>query len=232
MITLYYAPDNASLIIRIILEELGLAYKTVLVDRSTKAHTQTPYLKLNPNGLIPVCVINDEPIFETAAIALLLADAHSKMTVESNKPQRSPFLAWLFFLSNSLHTDLRQRFYPQKYVGSQPQALKAFRDVTLQRLLTRLSILETQYAKTDHDYLFGQQPTIIDVYLAVCLRWAQLYPADDTGQIKLQNYPSIKEMLLQLETREFVKSACEKEGITGAIFSKPAYSDPPEGVAL
>ena len=34
---LHYAPDNASLCIRLALEELGLPYETVLVDRATQA---------------------------------------------------------------------------------------------------------------------------------------------------------------------------------------------------
>ena len=202
------------------------------MDRSTNAQRQAPYLKINPNGLIPVCIINGEPVFETAAIALSLADAQSQMTVAFDEAQRPTFLTWLFFLSNSLHTDLRQRFYAKQYVGNQPQAREIFRDITLRRLFARLDILEAQYAKTNHDYLFGQQPTIVDVYLAVCMRWAQLYPVDDVGHIKLQNYPSISDMLCQLESRRLVKSACAKEGIGGAIFSKPSYCEPPEGVAL
>jgi len=48
MISLHYAPDNASLIVRIVLEELALPYETVLVDRSASAQSSDAYLKLNP----------------------------------------------------------------------------------------------------------------------------------------------------------------------------------------
>ena len=232
MIALYYAPDNASLIVRILLEEIGLPYKAILVDRSTKAQNQDDYLKLNPDGLIPVCIINNQPVFETAAIVLSLADTHNKMHISIDDAQRPQFLKWLFFLSNSLHSDLRQRFYPRKYVGAESQALESFGDMTLKRLITRLDILETQYANTSSDYLFGADATIVDIYLAVCMRWSQLYPVGDPGLIEARRYPSIHTMLCKIQSRKAVIAACAKEGISGEFFSKPSYSEPSEGVAL
>ncbi len=48
MYRLHYAPpDNASLIVRLALEELGQPYQTVLVDRSVTAQASTAYLKIN-----------------------------------------------------------------------------------------------------------------------------------------------------------------------------------------
>ncbi len=232
MISLYYAPDNASLVIRILLEELEVAYEAILVDRSVQAQRSDEYLKLNPNGQIPVCVINDEPVFETAAIALSLAESHNQFQVPGESAQRPQFLKWLFFLSNSLHADLRQLFYLEKYVGSAPAALEAARSITLARLKERFSVFEAQYAKVDTDYLFLAEPTILDIYLAVCIRWAQLYPVNKDNQIAASDYPAIHAMLLTLERRKAVVISCAKEGITGAFFSDPAYADPPQGVAL
>ncbi|MCB1329029.1 MAG: glutathione S-transferase N-terminal domain-containing protein, partial [Maritimibacter sp.] len=74
MLCLHYAPDNASLIIRIALEELGLPYETRLVDRQAEAQKSPAYLALNPQGLIPVLETPEGPIFETAAILLWLGE--------------------------------------------------------------------------------------------------------------------------------------------------------------
>ncbi len=232
MISLYYAPDNASLIVRILLEEAGLPYEAILVDRRAQGQNSAEYLRLNPNGLIPVCIINNEPVFETAAIVLSLADTHNTFNVSIDDPQRPQFLKWLFFLSNSLHSDLRQRFYPEKYVGSGADALEAFNKLTLERLQQRIGIMEAAYGKSESHYLMGSDPTLIDIYLAVCLRWAQLYPGDHKGEIDSAEYPAIHKMLLLLEGRAAMVRACEKEGIAGTFFSSPDYADPPEGVAL
>ena len=67
---LHYAPDNASLIIRIFLEEIEAKYTCNLIDRKQNNQKDPNYLALNPNGLIPVLETNDGPIFETAAILL------------------------------------------------------------------------------------------------------------------------------------------------------------------
>lgn len=232
MISLYYAPDNASLIIRIILEELDLPYQAILVDRSTHAQNSAKYLELNPNGLIPVCIINEQPVFETAAIALSLADSHQRLHIAIDDERRPQFLKWLFYLSNSLHSDLRQRFYPKQYVGSDETLLSCFNDITLQRLSKRIDIMEAQYSAIDTLYLFGDKPCIVDIYLAVCMRWMQLYPAAFKGQITMLGYPAINAMAKDLQQRQAVTSACAKEGITGSFFTSPNYSKPPEGTAI
>jgi len=73
---LHYAPDNASMIFRLALEHLGVAYQTALVDRAAGGQNAAAYLALNPNGLIPVLETPQGPIFETGAILLWLGDTH------------------------------------------------------------------------------------------------------------------------------------------------------------
>lgn len=231
-ITLYYAPDNASLIVRMLLEELELVYKTELVDRSAKEQQSERYLHLNPEGLIPVCIINGDPVFETAAILLSLADSSQAFTVSLKHRKRPQFLKWLFYLSNSLHADLRQRFYPQKYAGQNRQSLQDFALLTLDRMNRRFAIFDNAYANSAADYLFGDEPTIVDLYLAVCFRWAQLYPIECNSDFETSGLTAIRQMAERLERRPFIQKACALEGITGMFFSQPEYADPPEGVAL
>lgn len=76
MLTLYYAPDNASVVLRLALEEAGLAFETRLVDRKTKQQKSPEYLALNPAGLIPTLITADGPISETGACLLWLVDRH------------------------------------------------------------------------------------------------------------------------------------------------------------
>ena len=94
---LHYAPDNASLIIRIFLEEIEAKYTCNLIDRKQNSQKDPKYLALNPNGLIPVLETNDGPIFETAAILLWLADQHKCNFPEIENNKRAYGLKWLFF---------------------------------------------------------------------------------------------------------------------------------------
>src|SRR5690606_31449961 len=56
---LHYYPSTAAMIPHIVLEELGVPYQRVFVDRARNLHKAPDYLKLNPNGLIPVLVDGD-----------------------------------------------------------------------------------------------------------------------------------------------------------------------------
>ena len=240
MIDLYYAPDNASLIIRIILDELDIDYNAILVDRSQQQQRSASYLSLNPKGLIPVCIIDGQPIFETAAIALSLAEKEDHygakntiaLSLDPQDSQRPVFLKWLFFISNTLHPDLRQMFYAEKYVGTDESLQQTYRALTRARLKQGFSILDNQYNQTGQPYLFGSDPTIIDIYLGLCIRWAQLYPLSARGMITVAEFPSIMKMVSQLESRSAVVSACAKEGIVGSVFSDPGDANPVEGSAV
>jgi glutathione S-transferase len=73
----------------IILEELGLTYKTVPVDTTDGANRKPPYVLLNPNGRMPTLVDhsnNDFTIWESGAIILYLIekyDTEKKLSFES-----------------------------------------------------------------------------------------------------------------------------------------------------
>jgi len=233
MITLHYAPDNASLIIRILLEEIGAPYETALVDRSKQQQTSKAYMQLNPSGLIPVCVIDGHAVFETAAIALVLSEKFgNQFAVAAGSvaegAARGDFLKWLFFLSNSLHTDLRMLFYPKKYTGDSEEQ---FKQMTRARVVERLQIFEGQIEVSGSGYVLGKL-TVIDFYLAVCVRWLQLYPGDEAGWLDITQFPGLLLLVQSLESRPATIKACLQEGIHGKFFSVAKYAQPSEGVAL
>lgn len=74
MLQLHYFAGNASMVPHMLLEELGLPFELLYVDRALHAQKSADYLLLNPNGLIPVLVDGDLVLYETAAICLHLAD--------------------------------------------------------------------------------------------------------------------------------------------------------------
>ena len=76
MLQLHYYPSNASMAPHLLLEELGVPYELKLVDRTREAHKSAEYLRLNPNGLIPVLVDGELVLYETAAICLHLSLIH------------------------------------------------------------------------------------------------------------------------------------------------------------
>lgn len=226
MYVLHYAPDNASLIIRLALEEAGLPYRTVLVDRAIRAQDSAAYRHLNPTGLIPALETSNGPIFETAAILLWLSDKHD-LGPKPDAPTRGGYLKWLFFLSNTVHADLRQLFYPSQYVP--PDATLGHHALISARLRRHFALLN--HACADHPDLFA--PTsILTPYIAPLMRWAVLYPVGQTQWFHLGNYANLASQIAALETRPAAQRLAIAEGLGQTPFTAPTYPNPPEGSAL
>lgn len=229
---LHYAPDNASLVIRLAMEEMGVAYQTTLVDRSVDAQRSPAYRALNPNGLIPVLETPHGPIFETGAILLWLADTHAAMAPDMQSPDRAAFLKWLFFLSNTLHADLRINFYTHLYAGQDENTQTAVIDTIQNRITTHLAHLN-DLAVEQTSYLGAAQPSVLDCYLACMLRWMALYPASrDKGWFSLAATPQLFAILHRLEGRPAVLAAAQAEGLGPTPFTHPQHPQPPEGSAI
>lgn len=239
LLRLHYAPDNASLIVRLALEELGLAYETVLVDRSTNAQASSQYLSLNPNGSIPVLETQDGPIFETAAILLWLGDRTGHLVPSLNDPLRAPFLKWMFWCSNTFQADLRVFFYPHKFIGERPEDQLKLRFVFQKRLENDLAIIDDGLAVTDgltSTCDAGTPATLLDLYLPCLLRWTKLYAdlperENKCGWFDLQAYPRLYQICAIAENRASTHAAQVSEGLGPTPFTAPRLAIPPEGSA-
>lgn len=228
---LHYAPDNASLIVRLALEELGQPYQTVLVDRPGRGHKAPGYLRLNPAGLIPVLETPDGPIFETGAILLWLADRHGALAPAPDSPDRGAFLKWLFFTSNTLHVALRMRFYHAQYVGERAAAQAALLAHQAGAIMRHMDLIEAQAAEAP-GWLGAPAPSALDFYLACLFRWARLYPAgEDTAWFDLARWPHLQGMAARLECCSSTAAAVHAEGLGDHPFTAPAPATPPEGSA-
>ena len=226
---LHYAPDNASLIVRLVLEELGQPFRTELVDRRARAQDGHAYRKLHPNGLIPALETPDGPIFETGAILLWLSERHDALGPEPGSPARAAFLKWLFFTANTLHADIRLHFYADRHAGA-PDCVAPFSAATRVRIARHLGLVEAMAAERP-DWFAPDTPSVLTLYIACLLRWLALYPQGGTGWFDLSAYPSLHAIAAGMETRPAATKAALAEGLGETIFTKPSHACPPEGSA-
>ncbi|SFR35523.1 glutathione S-transferase [Yoonia tamlensis] len=222
---LHYAPDNASLCVRIALLEMGLPFDSILVDRRKNAQKAPQFLAMNPNGLIPVLETPDGPMFETAAILLWLADRAELLIAPADSPQRAHDLQWLFWLSNTLHATLRMLFYPAQYADGAPEILHVR---TRARLVAQLDMLE---AATTAPWRDADAASIHGCYLAPMLRWCALY-GGSTDWFDLARWPKLHAFAKRIETRPALIQAARAEGLGPLPVSAPSPCVPPEGSAL
>lgn len=226
MYTLHYAPDNASLIVRLVLDGAGLPYRTALVDRATRQQDSIAYRALNPTGLIPTLETPQGAIAETGAILLWLADTH-RLGPAPGDPDRPLFLRWLFFLSNTAHADLRQIFYPHQYVPADAHA--AHGEIMAARMLRHFGLLDTAAAR--HPSLFAAGRPL-GVYAVVLTRWSALYPEDGPRWLDLTDFPALAALARAQEARVETRVVARAEGLGPHPFTRPEHPDPPEGSVL
>ena len=218
-LTLYYAPDNASLCVRLALLRAQIPFDTRLVDRSRSAQRDAAFLAMNPNGLIPVLRTPDATLYETAAILLWVSEQSEGLMPEG--VARAEALTWLFWLSNTLHPALRMLFYPDQYIESGHDTL---RRKTRERLNTYWDQIEARADWLDTD------AGILGCYLAPMLRWAALY-GGDTDWFDLSDRPRLLSFARKFETTDAAVLAATAEGLGPTPFSAPILPNPPEGSA-
>jgi glutathione S-transferase len=75
-ITYYYAPMSTAVRATWAVEELGVPCERVKLDIQKKETKTEAFLKLNPNGVVPLLVVDGMPIFESTAILIYLGETY------------------------------------------------------------------------------------------------------------------------------------------------------------
>ncbi|MBV68348.1 MAG: glutathione S-transferase [Pelagibacterales bacterium] len=96
MIELYTAATPNGYKVSIALEELQLKYKVKKIELSKGTQREDWFLRLNPNGRIPVLKHGEEVIFDSGAILYYLANKYNKL-IPNSEIERIKVIQWLMF---------------------------------------------------------------------------------------------------------------------------------------
>ena len=212
MLQLHYYPGNASMTPHMVLEELGLPFELKWVDRDHGVHKQPEYLKLNPNGLIPVLVDDDLVLYETAAICLHLADTHPQggLAPALGTVARAHFYKWLAWLSNTLQATHMLYWYPERWADDKAGAAKV-RAVAEAKIGAQLDQLDTELARHGGPWLLGERYSLLDPYTLMLCRWTRAFvrPA--------RSLPHLGPYLQRVLARPAVQRVFTTEGIAAPL---------------
>jgi glutathione S-transferase len=103
-LTFYSAPRSTAGISELVLEELDVRCEKVSLDLS-KGDTKKPeFLKLNPNGKVPVLVHDGIVIWESAAITMHLGETFGveKKLYPAPGPKRAEAMKWIVWTNVTL----------------------------------------------------------------------------------------------------------------------------------
>src|SRR5262245_46690382 len=103
-IKLYYWPKSSATRVQWALEEIGVPYEKVRLDRE-KGENRTPdYLALSPQGNIPAVVDGDARLFESSAILIHLGQKHGvdKGLWPKSAAEAADAIVWVVWSSSEL----------------------------------------------------------------------------------------------------------------------------------
>src|SRR5260364_266715 len=200
---LYYSKGACSLVVRILLHEIGIACEFESVNLKTKqTETGGNFLKINPKGSVPALALEGQEVLtENAVIQQYLADTYQATHLLPPVPdlRRYRVLEWLNLIAADLHKGCGRLMKP-----ALPEEIKEnfLRPVMHQKL----RYLSERLDKTP--YLCGEQFMLADGYQFVILSW---FPA---LKEKWTDWPVLSRYFNPLKERPAIQKALAEEGLS------------------
>jgi glutathione S-transferase len=164
----YTNPMSRGRIVRWMLEEIGCAYETELLDYASTMKAP-PYLAINPMGKVPAIRHGETVVTETPAICAYLADAFPEAGLAPPPGDRSrgPYYRWLFFGAGPVEAAVTNKALG--FVLAEGQGRMA----GYGSFEATMNALEG--AVSGGDYLLGERFTAADVYLGSHIGWGMAF---------------------------------------------------------
>ena len=161
-LTFYTNPMSRGRIVRWMLEEVGCAYDTELLDYGTTMKGPD-YLAINPMGKVPAIRHGDQVVTETSAICAYLADAFPHAGLAPPPERRGAYYRWLFFAAGPMEMAVTNRTMGFE-VPADKQGTVGYG--------TYEAALETAVqAVSGGGYLAGEAFSAADVYMGSHIGW-------------------------------------------------------------
>jgi GST-like protein len=190
--------------IYIMLEECGLSYKEHFVDVWKGDQFKPEFLKLNPNGKIPVIVDHEGPggrpftVFESGAILLYLAEKTGKF-LPKDMAKRYEVIQWLLIQLTGVGPMFGQWTHFKLFA---PKG----NDYSMARYISELkrlyALLEQRLGQAH--YLGGDEYSIADI---ATFPWTRNH---ETHGVKWDDHPRLGRWFNTINERPAVKAALAK----------------------
>jgi glutathione S-transferase len=206
MIKLYYSPGSCSLAPHIVLEELGIAYDSMLISLKDGDHKKADFLKINPRARVPALVVDGKILTENPAILTYLGGGYADRGLWPKETwKQAEALSLMSWLASSLHITFAGVFRPERYADD--EAAKENIRVNCRATVLKY-FAEIEKMLTGKTFAMGGQYTVCDPYLLVFYRWGYRIGVDMKTE-----FPIWTKHALRVASRPTVKRVFEDEGI-------------------
>jgi len=196
VIDLYTSPTPNGHKASCALEELEIPYETHAINLVKNQQKEPAFLKMNPNGRIPVIVDRDEDdlaVFESGAIMIYLAEKAGRL-LPTDAKGRSRVIQWLMFQMGGVgpmqgQSNVFFRYAPEKI----QYAIDRYQNET-KRLY---GVLDRQLAT--HEYVAADEYSIADMAI---FPWCRLYKRQEQN---IDDFPNVKRWFAMIARRPAVE---------------------------
>ena len=184
----------------IFLEEAQIPYELTVIDFSKQEQKAPGYLKLNPNGKIPVIFdkSEDRAIFESGAILWHLAEKYERF-LPTDPVKRSEVMQWLLFQVGHVGPMMGQAMYFQHIAApnghNEPFSIKRYVDESRRLLEVLNSHLEGR------EWVAAGEYTIADMMI---YPWARAYV---WARVSVEGLDHLRAWLDRIDERPAVQKA-------------------------
>lgn len=211
MLTLFYSPGACSFAAHAVLEFLGQPYQAIKVTLSThQTEENKNYYDINPAGSVPALLLNENTVLtQNTAILIYLGelDKTHQLLPKAGTLERYRCHEWLGLISADLHKPFGALFHPEAFVDTN-EAKAQLQLHTKKNIINVLTLIEKKLSAHSHDFVLGNDFSIIDIYLFVFYRWLKHFKFD------LQNIcPRFLGLGEKVETLEIIQTTLHKEGL-------------------
>ncbi|ATN34634.1 glutathione S-transferase [Rhizobium sp. ACO-34A] len=205
-IVFYTNPMSRGRIVRWMLEETGVPYRTEIVPFGQPMKNEE-YCSINPMGKVPSIIHRQKVVTECAAICAYLADAFPQAGLAPPTLDRADYYRWMFFAAGPLEAAVSNRalgfVVPEdrrRMVG-----YGSFEDVvdTLEKAVGRSA------------YIAGERFTAADVYVGSHIGWGLQFGS-------IEKRPAFVDYLGRLSQRPAYQRAVELDNTAMAALPKSA----------
>jgi len=204
---LYFAPGAASFAVHWMLLEVGVPFEARKLDLEVGEHKQPAYLALNPNGLVPTLIVQGQPVYEAAALLLLLAERHPEagLAPPVGSAERAAYLQWTLHLSNTLQAAFGSWFHAERVAGEANAELV---------MATARSQIESGWDRVAGHLaargpcMCGADVSAADFLATMLMRWSRNMPRPAT------EWPVLRDYVQRMKARPTFRTLYEREGLT------------------
>jgi len=204
--------------VQIMLEELkelyGTEWTTTLINLEAKEQKQDWFLRLNPNGRIPVIIDNNQtpplPIFETSSILIYLDTTYDKNRVFgfTDPLEHIQSLQWLLFWHGSGPILQQWLYFARRATEKIPSVISRFQQEGLRIVEVAEIQLSGKYTNEAREYLAGNgkgKYSIADIAAWAYIKELKHTPEFGTPEEQQARFPHILKYIDRIAKRPAIQ---------------------------